>query len=226
MSDIPSTDFDSTLQSLRKQLAALQATVSTLQRAQFDAHRARLLILPKELIDAVPSMTGKNFFTAPAAEDADPVFLDDVVFAKNQEQQYRAPSLGLPWPHKATPHHCFDKSLAKIQERLAFATRPVDEFAVDVFANVSDPALRDSILDFIQVIRSQLAITARQITEMRKDNFVVAKASNPLQTRAKGWRSHRKTSLRRANSPNGVTGTASRTATSTDSSNKPSLYQQ
>ncbi|KAF9977632.1 hypothetical protein BGZ75_010251, partial [Mortierella antarctica] len=177
MSDISTTDNDFTLQSLREQLAALQATVSSLQQSkphplQVEAPRARLLVLPEELIEAVPSIAGKNFFSAPEAEDDDPVFMDDVVFPKNQEQQYHAPNLDLPWPDKSKSHQSFDKSLAKIQERLAFTTRPVDEFATDVFANVSDPALRASILDFVQVIRSQLAITARQITKMRKDNFV------------------------------------------------------
>ncbi|KAF9554419.1 hypothetical protein EC968_009647, partial [Mortierella alpina] len=191
MSDISITDNDSTLQSLREQLAALQATVSSLQQSQshplqVDAPRARLLVLPKELIEAVPSIAGQNFFTAPEAEDEDPVFLEDVVFPKNQEQQYHAPNLDLPWPDKAKSHQSFDKSLAKIQERLAFTTRPVDEFATEIFATVSDPTLRDSILDFVQVLRSQLAITARQITKMRKDNFVVAKGLKPTPDKGKG----------------------------------------
>ncbi|KAF9943999.1 hypothetical protein BGZ72_002951, partial [Mortierella alpina] len=73
-----------------------------------------------------------------------------------------------------------------IQERLAFTTRPVDEFAADVFANVSDPDMRTSMLDFVQIVRSQLAITARQITKMRKDNFVVAKGLKPTPDKGKG----------------------------------------
>ncbi|KAF9969648.1 hypothetical protein BGZ75_002708, partial [Mortierella antarctica] len=126
MSDTSITDNDSTLQSLRKQLAALQHTVSTLPPAQFhplhvEAPGARLLVLPDELIGAVPSMAGENFFTAPEAKDEDPVFVDDVVFPKTQEQQYHAPSLDLPWPDKARSYLSFDKCLAKIQERLACA---------------------------------------------------------------------------------------------------------
>ncbi|KAF9977958.1 hypothetical protein BGZ75_010170, partial [Mortierella antarctica] len=177
MGGISTTDYDATLQSLCEQLAALQKTVSTLQQTQsrprqVEPPRARLLVLPDELTKAVPSIAGRSFFTAPEAEGEDPIFVDDVVFPKNQDQQYHAPSLDLPWPAKAKSYQSFDKSLAKIQERLAFTTRPVDEFATHVFATISDPAIRVSILDFVQVIRSQLAITARQITKMRKDNFV------------------------------------------------------
>jgi len=131
-------------------------------------------------------MADKHFFTAPEPDVEDTNFADDVVFPKNQEQQYHAPSLDLPWPNKAKSYQSLDKSLAKIQERLAFTTRPMDEFATDVFSSVSDPAMRDSILDFVQVIRSQLAITVRQITKMRKDNFIVAKGLKPTPDKGKG----------------------------------------
>ncbi|KAF9944534.1 hypothetical protein BGZ72_002262, partial [Mortierella alpina] len=65
-------------------------------------------------------MAGKNFFTAPETEDDDPVFVDDVVFPKNPEQHYHAPSLVLPWPYKAKSHQSFDASTwaQNLQERL------------------------------------------------------------------------------------------------------------
>ncbi|KAF9956373.1 hypothetical protein BGZ70_009928 [Mortierella alpina] len=46
--------------------------------------------------------------------------------------------------------------------------------------------MRDSILDFVQVIRSQLAITERHITKKSKDNFIVAKGLKPTSDKGKG----------------------------------------
>ncbi|KAF9397201.1 hypothetical protein BGZ94_006377, partial [Podila epigama] len=144
-----------------------------------EAPRARLLVLPDELLEAVPTLSDKHSFTASGEGD-------DVVFAKNQEQQYHTPAMDLPWPDKSKSHHGFDKNLARIQERLAFTTRPVDEFAADAFAFFSDLVQRRAILDFVQIVRSQLAITARQITKKRaRTSSCRPMASSPHPTRAK-----------------------------------------
>ncbi|KAG0205794.1 hypothetical protein BGX28_002665 [Mortierella sp. GBA30] len=192
MSD-SNTDND-TIHQLLQKLASLEATVSVLQNQprdslppnQIEAPRARILVLPEDLKEAVPAITGKHFYAEPTSPDDDPVYTGDVVFPKNPEQQYSAPVMELPWPDKAKSHQAFDKSLVRIQDRLAFITRPVDEFAADAFSSIEDPDIRQSVLDFTQIVRSQLAITARQITKMRTENYVWAKGLKPAPDKGKG----------------------------------------
>ncbi|KAG0345081.1 hypothetical protein BG004_003980 [Podila humilis] len=178
MSDI-STNDDYTIQTLREQLAALQQTLSTMQQGhshplQTDAPRARFLVIPDELIEAMSSIAGKHFFTAPeAADDDDPVFLDNAVFPKIRGNNTMLQDLIFLGP--------------TMPKRTSLATSLQDEFAAETYANISDPVIRTSILDFLQIMRSQLAITARQITQMRKDNFVLARGLKPvLEKKGKG----------------------------------------
>ncbi|KAF9374396.1 hypothetical protein BGX21_004143, partial [Mortierella sp. AD011] len=84
------------------------------------------------------------------------------------------------------PYQAFDKTLVKLQERQAFATRPVDEFATEIYARVQDPSIKQAVADFLHVIRSQLAITARQINDMRLDNYVRATGAKPAPEAEKG----------------------------------------
>ncbi|KAG0307268.1 hypothetical protein BGZ98_000669 [Dissophora globulifera] len=156
MSDNIHTDNDTILQ-LRQELAVLQSLVTAQLRG------SRILIVPDDLKEAMPAISGMNFFKEPADAADDTIFTDDVMFPKNPEQQYTAP----------------------IQDRLAFITRPVDDFAVDAFSSIEDPDIRQSIFDFTQIVRSQLAITARQITKMRGDNYLSGKGLKPAPDKAK-----------------------------------------
>ncbi|KAF9178249.1 hypothetical protein BGZ50_007949, partial [Haplosporangium sp. Z 11] len=187
MSDLTTSDNE-TINQLRQQIAALEATVSAMQPPlhQIDAPRPRILLIPDELKEALPAITGKDFFTEPSSSDNDHVLTEEVMFPKNTKQQYKAPAMELPWPQDSETYQSFDKILIKIQERLAFTTRPLDEFAVNAFSNIADENTRQSVLDFLQVLRSQLAITARQITRTRMDNFVRAKGFKPAPEKGKG----------------------------------------
>ncbi|KAF9176648.1 hypothetical protein BGZ50_000161 [Haplosporangium sp. Z 11] len=187
MSDL-TTSENETISLLCQQLAALEATVSAMQPPlhQIDTPRSRTLLIPEELKEALPAITGNHFFNEPDTSDNDHVFTEEVVFPKNPDQQYKASAMELPWPQDSGTYQSFDKTLVKIQERLAFTTRPLDEFAVDAFSNIADENIRQSVLDFLQVLRSQLAITARQINRTRMDNFVRAKAFKPVFEKEKG----------------------------------------
>ncbi|KAF9176195.1 hypothetical protein BGZ50_001460, partial [Haplosporangium sp. Z 11] len=57
---------------------------------------------------------------------------------------------------------------------------------MDAFSNIADENIRQSVLDFLQVLRSQLAITARKINRTRMDNFVRAKGFKPAPEKEKG----------------------------------------
>ncbi|KAG0292762.1 hypothetical protein BGZ98_002474 [Dissophora globulifera] len=190
MSDSSITDNDTILQ-LRLELAALRSFVTEQlpdgpPPNQIDAPRSRILVLSDDLKEVIPAIAGKDFFNEPADAADDTIFTEDVMFPKNPEQQYSAPAMELPWPDKAKTHQAFDKTLAKIQDRLAFITRPMDEFAVYAFSNIEDPGIRQAVFDYTQIVRSQMAITARQITRMRTDNYVWAKGLKPALDKSKG----------------------------------------
>ncbi|KAF9171980.1 hypothetical protein BGX21_006134 [Mortierella sp. AD011] len=76
-------------------------------------------------------------------------------------------------------YQAIDANLAEIQERQAHSTRPLDKLAIWTFANVTDQEIRKEIFQLIHLTRSQLSMTARQIQEMRLDNYADAIGVKP-----------------------------------------------
>ncbi|KAF9194131.1 hypothetical protein BGZ49_003204, partial [Haplosporangium sp. Z 27] len=137
---------------------------------------SQLSILPA-LLDTIPSLDGKHFFISPP-DLSDDCILDEIdIFPMNPNQQYQAPTPDFYWPQGSEIHQGFDRNLARIQERQAHTTRPLDELAVD-FSNM-DPELPMNFPYFIHHIRSQLTITARLVQEMRMENNANALGANP-----------------------------------------------
>ncbi|KAG0272949.1 hypothetical protein BGZ97_010847, partial [Linnemannia gamsii] len=111
----------------------------------------------------------------------------DLLFDKNPHQQYHAPGWDLPFPvERNSPYYHFEQALVKIIERQAHSTRPLDDFAVDFLARVTDPIARESVSEFLQIMRSQLAINAREIQELRTNNYLRAKGLQPAPEKKKG----------------------------------------
>ncbi|KAF9205362.1 hypothetical protein BGZ49_004125 [Haplosporangium sp. Z 27] len=125
--------------------------------------------IPSELLEAIPSLDGKNFFTK-SSDLADDYILDTIdIFPMNPYQEYQAPMPDFHWLQGSEIHQWFDKNLVKIQGRQAHTTRPLDKLAVEL----TNKKL-NSFMDcpgFIHHIRSQLTITARLIQEMHKENY-------------------------------------------------------
>ncbi|KAF9205363.1 hypothetical protein BGZ49_004126 [Haplosporangium sp. Z 27] len=125
---------------------------------------------PNELLEIAPILNGQHFFTKPTDSTHD-FILDEIdIFSTNYYQQYQAPVMNFQWPQGSEMYQEFDRNLARIQERQAHSTRPLDEFAAEIFPFLED-CLSVDILGFIHHIRSQLAVTARQIQQMRMENY-------------------------------------------------------
>ncbi|KAF9343871.1 hypothetical protein BGX26_005105, partial [Mortierella sp. AD094] len=139
-----------------------------------DTNQPHHLIIPHQLLEALPTLDGKYFYTKPANPLDDPVFQEDLLFSANPYQQYQAPKIDLPWPNGSGVYQDIDANLAKIQERQAYTTMPLDSFATWTFASALCPEVMNSLLHLLHFIRSQLAIAARQIQEMRLDNYAFA----------------------------------------------------
>ncbi|KAF9355135.1 hypothetical protein BGX26_006958 [Mortierella sp. AD094] len=151
----------------------------SLQPSQAGTIQSSFLPISLPLLEALPTIDGKYFFAKPSNPQDDRVFKESMLFAANPNQQYRAPKLELPWPHGSEVHQAVDMNLAKIQERQAYTTKPLDKLATIIFANVPDLEIRNTIFELLHITRSQLAITARQIQEMRLDNYACATGAEP-----------------------------------------------
>jgi len=152
-----------------------------------DIPRTKHLIISEEIKDLIPAISGDYFFFPPEDPDIDPVSSDDLLFNKNPHQQYTAPGWDLPFPiDRSFPFFHFEQSLVKILERQARSTWPLDDFAVDFMDRVSDPAARQAVGDFLQIMRSQLANDARETQELRNHNYLRAKGLQPIPDKKKG----------------------------------------
>ncbi|KAG0018309.1 hypothetical protein BGZ80_007329 [Entomortierella chlamydospora] len=149
-----------------------------LNASKFVAEGEGVVTVHSEL-EALPAIDGKYFFTKPSNPEDDHVSKENILFAANPNQQYRAPKLQFPWPYGSEIYQAVDTNLAKIQERQAYTTKPLDKLATFIFANVPDPEIRKDIFELLHITRSQLAITARQIQEMRLDNYACATGAEP-----------------------------------------------
>ncbi|KAF9083943.1 hypothetical protein BGX23_010987, partial [Mortierella sp. AD031] len=149
--------------------------------------RTKQLIITDEAQELIPAISGGHFFFPPENPDDDTISPKDLLFDKNPLQQYHAPGWDLPFPvDRNSPYHHFEQALVKIIERQAHSTRPLDDFAVDFLANVTDPDARRTVSEFIQIMRSQLAINAREIQELRINNYLRAKGLQPVPEKKKG----------------------------------------
>jgi len=152
-----------------------------------DLPRTKQLIITDDAKELVPAISGEHFFFPPDDPEEDTIAPKDLLFHKNPLQQYHAPGWDLPFPvDRTSPYHHFEQALVKIIERQAHSTRPLDDFAVDFLANVTDPTARDTVSEFLQIMRSQLAINAREIQELRTNNFLRAKGLQPVPEKKKG----------------------------------------
>jgi hypothetical protein len=176
---------DNVNQTILDQIRILSEQVQRLQSPENPApHREdrpvpQLIVLSEQLIAACPSINGQHFFRAPEDPADDVVLTEPIVFPKNREQQYSAPALDRPWPQDAGLYQKFDKTLQQVQETFAFLTRPLDDFAAEVSAAHPDENTRNAVADFAHLMRSQLALAARRITDTRMDYYVQAKGLKP-----------------------------------------------
>lgn len=187
-SNVPTADLAQKMALLEAENAALRAAITpSAPVTTIDAPRTKHLLISQEMVNLIPSLSGRHFFTAPDNPEDDDVCNEDIRFPKNVEQQYTAPTWDVPWPaDKAGAHYQFEKSLVKILERQAHTTRPIDEFAVEYLSTVRDEDARKAFAEFIHVIRSQMALNARQIQEVRQDNYLRAKGLTPPPEKGKG----------------------------------------
>ncbi|KAF9993027.1 hypothetical protein BGZ79_002374 [Entomortierella chlamydospora] len=154
--------------------------------AQLGAMQSSFLSIPHQLLEAIPTINGKYFFDTPSDPLYDPVFRQSVVFAINPNQQYQAPKLDQSWPQDSEMYQNIDANFAKIQEKQAYITKPLDKLATLIFANVQDPIARINLFRYLHIARSQLAITAQQIQEMRLENHACASRVIPHVASAPG----------------------------------------
>ncbi|KAF9176308.1 hypothetical protein BGZ49_006414, partial [Haplosporangium sp. Z 27] len=98
--------------------------------------------------------------------------VDRANFPRNSLQSYKAPPVSeLPWPTNTSEAQQMDKTLQSIQEHLARITKPIDTFATTVFTSTADDTTKSEVLDFLQVIRSQIADVAHIISDERQERY-------------------------------------------------------
>ncbi|KAG0014885.1 hypothetical protein BGZ81_000203, partial [Podila clonocystis] len=172
-----------------EELAKIKAILnsSSDSSTSIDLPRTKQLIITDDTQELIPAISGEHFFFPPDDPINDSISPKDLLFHKNPLQQYHAPGWDLPFPvDRSSPYHHFEQALVKIIERQAHSTRLLDDFAVDFLANVTDPAARQTVSDFLQIMRSQLAINAREIQELRTNNYLRAKGLQPVPEKKKG----------------------------------------
>lgn len=185
-------DNNNVQQALIDEIRALRADVERLRHPENptphreDRPSIQFVVVPEELELLCPSISGAYFFQAPTDPDEDVVLVDPLVFPKNRNQQYSAPNMDLPWPQDASLYHKFDKTLQQAQEMLAHLTRPLDDFAAEIFASNADEPSKRAVADFGHIMRSQLAIAARKLTDIRVEHYVQAKGLKPAPSEDKG----------------------------------------
>ncbi|KAF9142716.1 hypothetical protein BGX20_007200, partial [Mortierella sp. AD010] len=175
MSD--NSDNELPIQELRKQLSSLQARLDA-STSNFpnnpyivDTAPSREIIPDSNLIAAMPAISGENFFSRPTGDDHN-LSIDRTNFPRNSLQSYKAPPVSeLPWPTNATEAQQMDKTLQTIQEHLVRITKPIDTFAATVFTSADDDATKSEVLDFLQVMRSQIADVAHVISDERQERY-------------------------------------------------------
>jgi hypothetical protein len=158
-----SNNENSTIQQLQSQVAAMQAKLDSFSSPSNNPYvvetaPVRELVPDEDLINAMPSINGKNFFLRPKGDDHT-LALDRTNFLKNSLQSYKAPAVSeLPWPPNSSEAQQFDKTLQSIQEQLARATRPVDIFASTVFTSTADEQTKSEILEFLHVMHIKFKV--------------------------------------------------------------------
>ncbi|KAF9399504.1 hypothetical protein BGX21_006135 [Mortierella sp. AD011] len=78
-------------------------------------------------------------------------------------------------------YQIIDANFAKIQEKQAYITKPLDKLATLIFCQP-----RINLFGYLHIARSQLAITAQQIQQMRLENHACATRAIPHVASAPG----------------------------------------
>ncbi|KAF9343405.1 hypothetical protein BGX26_005792, partial [Mortierella sp. AD094] len=155
-------------------ISALQARLDAVPSNNpyiVDTAPSKEIIPDDNLIAAMPSISGENFFSRPTGDNHN-LTVDRANFPRNSLQSYKAPPVSeLPWPANASEAQQMDKTLQSIQEHLARITRPLDTFATTVFTSSADDAIKSEVLDFLQIMRSQIADVAHIISEERQERY-------------------------------------------------------
>ena len=128
-----------------------------------------------------PAMDAKEFFKHKSGDRAaDLAYAADLSkemqsFAKNTTQLYTAPKPDLiDWPDSSSHLASTDKTIGKYQSRLANITRPLDQFATEMFSRNIDPDVAQACLEFAQTMREHIAHLAQQMSSDREDLFYQA----------------------------------------------------
>ncbi|KAG0286733.1 hypothetical protein BGZ97_007328 [Linnemannia gamsii] len=152
-----------------------------------DPPRIQQLVVTDTLLQLIPSLSGNDFFAAPSDPELDHVYTAELYCAKNPMQQYTAPGWDLPWPaNQQGAHYHFERALCRILERITDSTRPIDEFAAEFVAKCTDVTVRTDVAEFLHIARSQQALIARDIQQLRRENFLRAKGLQPAPEKKKG----------------------------------------
>ncbi|KAF9139240.1 hypothetical protein BGX20_007674, partial [Mortierella sp. AD010] len=129
------------LASLTSQLDALIANSNNSPNTYMVPKEPIYEITPDEAILLhYPAMDGKDFYKHKTGDHAaDMVYSTEMAkemqaFAKNTTMSYTAPKpSALDWPDSKSHHAATDKLLKQYQAHLANLTRPLDQFATEMF---------------------------------------------------------------------------------------------
>ncbi|ORZ27457.1 hypothetical protein BCR41DRAFT_392787 [Lobosporangium transversale] len=170
---------------VRSQLATLTSRLEALSTSS-ESSRSNPYLVPKEpayeitpddsILVHYPAMDGKDFFKHKSGNRADDLaYATEMAkemqsFAKNTTQTYSAPKSALiDWPDSSSHHSSTDKTISRYQSRLANLTRPLDQFATEMFSYEVDPAVAQACLQLAQTMREHIAHLAQQMSSDRED---------------------------------------------------------
>ncbi|ORY89186.1 hypothetical protein BCR41DRAFT_402741 [Lobosporangium transversale] len=176
---------DPIIHSLQSQLATLTSRLEALSTSS-ESSRSNPYLVPKEpayeitpddsILVHYPAMDGKDFFKHKSGNRADDLaYATEMAkemqsFAKNTTQTYSAPKSALiDWPDSSSHHSSMDKTISRYQSRLANLTRPLDQFATEMFSYEVDPAVAQACLQLAQTMREHIAHLAQQMSSDRED---------------------------------------------------------
>ncbi|ORY92386.1 hypothetical protein BCR41DRAFT_402594 [Lobosporangium transversale] len=176
---------DPIIHSLQSQLATLTSRLEALSTSS-ESSRSNPYLVPKEpayeitpddsILVHYPAMDGKDFFKHKSGNRADDLaYATEMAkemqsFAKNTTQTYSAPKSALiDWPDSSSHHSSMDKTISRYQSRLANLTRPLDQFATEMFSYEVDPAVAQACLQLAQTMREHIARLAQQMSSDRED---------------------------------------------------------
>ncbi|KAG0198089.1 hypothetical protein BGX33_012592 [Mortierella sp. NVP41] len=145
-----------------------------------DPPRIQQLVVTDTLFSLIPTISGNDFFVAPDDPSTDHICTADLYCAKNPLQHYSAPV------SQQGPHYHFERALCRILERITDSTRLIDEFAAEFVAKCGNVTVRNDVAEFLHIARAQQSLIARDIQQLRRENFLRAKGLQPAPEKKKG----------------------------------------